>query len=647
MAFPDHLIRRKPRICVLTYKALTGLVVAAEQTFRDRAEILVDEYGLDDAVFRGRQLEQQGQVDVLLSAGYNAAVLRSQVALPVASIEVTGFGLLQAIQQASALTPLVGLVVYRGSIDQLNAVRDLLRVDLTLESYETLAEVRDCMMRLRDQGISVVVGSSLVVGLAEQMGLRGVLFYSARCIEQALERAIELGENTIRQQARYEQLNTVVSHLHEAILAVDEQHRITALNPPMQRILGVDSQSTLGRRLPDVAPELSLAGMLASQGDEEPNEQVLQLRGGTYLMSRSSIRERGLLTGALVTLRETAAILRADSAIRAQRRSRSAGARYRFDSIGGESPALSFARGLAQRYARTQSTVLITGETGTGKELFAQAIHNASARCHGPFVALNCAAFPESLLESELFGYEEGAFTGSRKGGKAGLFEAGHTGTLFLDEIGDMPLSLQTRLLRVLQEREVMRLGGHQPVSVDVRVIAATHQSLGQRVASGAFRADLYYRLHILHIALPPLRERGADIPILAEQLLAPKLRELGLGLTARRVLQPLLPALLRYHWPGNIRELANLMERLAVYLTESGASRNIEGFVLEVPELRSQEESASKAEPLEISAGAAFRDTELSVAEAMQRAKGNRQLAAQLLSISRTTLWRRLRELD
>ncbi|NBT11768.1 MAG: propionate catabolism operon regulatory protein PrpR [Betaproteobacteria bacterium] len=605
----------------------------------------MDEYGLDDAVFRGRQLEQQGQVDVLLSAGYNAAVLRSQVALPVASIDVTGFDLLQAIRQASALTERVGLVVYRGWIDQLNAVRDLLRIDLRQESYETLSEVRDCMMRLRDQGVTVVVGSSLVVGLAEQMDMRGVLFYSARSIDQALERAVELGENTIRQKARYEQLNTVLSHLHEAILAVDEQHRITAVNPLMQDILGVDVRTAIGQRLPDIAPELSLAGVLASQGDEAPNEQVLQLRGGTYLMNRSSLRERGLLTGALLTLRETAAIQRADSAIRAQRRSRSAGARYRFDTIGGESPAVAFARGLAQRFARTQSTVLITGETGTGKELFAQAIHNASARCHGPFVALNCAAFPESLLESELFGYEEGAFTGSRKGGKPGLFEAGHLGTLFLDEIGDMPLSLQTRLLRVLQEREVVRLGSHQPISVDVRVIAATHQSLSQRVSSGAFRADLYYRLHILHISLPPLRERGEDVPILAEQLLTTKLRELGLSLSARRVLQPLLPTLMQYHWPGNIRELANLMERFAVYLTEVGSNRSIDGFLLEVPELRSHADIQLSTAPQEARAGVAVREVDLSVADAMRRAKGNRQLAAQLLGISRTTLWRRLRD--
>ena len=175
---------------------------------------------------------------------------------------------------------------------------------------------------------------------------------------------------------------------------------------------------------------------------------------------------------------------------------------------------------LAERYAATASTVLITGESGTGKELLAQGMHNVSSRQRGPFVAINCAAFPESLLESELFGYQEGAFSGSRKGGKPGLIEAAHRGTLFLDEIGDMPVSLQTRLLRVLQEREVLRLGATEPISIDIRIIAATHQDLSQAIEAGGFRSDLYYRLNILRLQTVPLRERSEDIADIARAIL-------------------------------------------------------------------------------------------------------------------------------
>lgn len=657
MVFPHQ---RKPRICVLTYKALTGLVLNSEVRYRDRADIVIDEYVLDDVMFHGRKLQQQGDIDVVVSAGYNAAVLRSQIDLPVASIEVTGFDLLQALKTASYIESRVGLVVYRGSISELEPVRDLLKVELEQLTYETLPEARECMLQLKSRGILVVVGSSLIVGLAEQLGMRGVLFYNASSIDRALEKAVDIGENGIRLSARFENLNAVMAHLHEAILAVDMRHRITAINQPMREIIGCGEEDLVGQRLPDVTTELSLAGVLDGQVDE--TEVVVQLHRGMYLMSRTAIRERGLDAGALLTLRGTAAIQRADSTIRSQRRSRSVSTRYSFDLITGSSAALSYARAVAERCARTASTVLITGETGTGKELFAQAIHNASARRLGPFVALNCASFPESLLESELFGYEEGSFTGSRKGGKPGLFEAAHTGTVFLDEIGDMPISMQTRLLRVLQEREVVRLGSNAPISIDVRVIAATHRSVEDRIAAGEFRSDLYYRLNILNVALPPLRERAEDLPLLAGQLLETKLRDLGSALRSDRALAPLLPTLGAYAWPGNIRELENMMERFAVFLftVKEVASIDYALFLREAPELARRTDKAPfeprsasvvatpNSEPADEPSAVdpVIGHDDASIRAALVRARGNRQAAASLLGLSRTTLWRRLREM-
>ena len=636
--------QRKPRICVLTYKALTRLLRHAESRVRDRAEIIVDEYTLEDAVLRGRQMQQRGDIDVLVSAGSIAVMLRSQLDLPVVSIEVTGFDLLLALQRARQLSSRVGMVIFRETMPLLDSVKDLLKVELFQFSYETLAEARGHFQTLMAQGIEVVVGSSLIVDLAEQNGLHGILIYSNDSVERALEEAVQLGENAIRQDSKYENLNAAFAHLHEAILAVDMQHRITAINPLMRRILGLDASSPIGLRLPDLASELSLASVLAGQDDDL--DMVIQLGRSSLLMNRTAIHERGGITGALLTLRDTSAIHRADTTIRSQRRPKSVAARYSFDLITGNSPALAYARGVAGRCARTASTVLITGETGTGKELFAQAIHNASERQRGPFVALNCASFPESLLESELFGHEEGAFTGSRKGGKPGLFEAAHTGTVFLDEIGDMPISLQTRLLRVLQEREVVRLGSNAPIAIDVRVIAATHRSLENRIAEGLFRADLFYRLNILLVSLPPLRERPEDLHALASQLLEAKLLELGSTLSAEPLLLPLLPLLRQYRWPGNIRELENLMERFAVFLFGLPESGEVEYslFLREAPELAQgliPELTAAVAEE----APALLDDAR--ILAALQAAKGSRQGAAQALSISRTTLWRRLKEIE
>jgi propionate catabolism operon transcriptional regulator len=283
--------------------------------------------------------------------------------------------------------------------------------------------------------------------------------------------------------------------------------------------------------------------------------------------------------------------------------------------------------------------VLIQGETGSGKELVAQAIHREAPRSLGPnrpFVAVNCGAIAESLLESELFGHEEGAFTGARRGGHAGLFEAANNGTLFLDEIGEMPLALQTRLLRVLEEREVVRVGGTRPVPIDVRVISATHCDLEARVREGRFRADLFYRLAVLRLELPPLRARTHDVPALAEWTLKNAMAALGArphpNLHAE--LAACAPLLERYPWPGNVRELRNLMERLALFLAAEPLQALTPSFLVSIaPELA------------RIDAGALAPPAPETAAEVLARFGGQREAAARYLGVSRTTLWRRLRD--
>jgi len=309
------------------------------------------------------------------------------------------------------------------------------------------------------------------------------------------------------------------------------------------------------------------------------------------------------------------------------------------NDLRGDSPAMQQLRQTVVLYARSPSTVLIEGETGSGKELVAQAIHRESPRkdANRPFVAVNCGAIAESLLESELFGHEDGAFTGARRGGHAGLFEAANGGTLFLDEIGEMPLGLQTRLLRVLEEREVMRVGGTRPVPIDVRVISATHCDLEARVRDGRFRADLFYRLAVLRLALPPLRARVQDIAPLLEWSLKGALAALDArphpNLLAE--LKACTPLLTGYAWPGNVRELRNLTERLALFLAAEPLQALTPGFMLSVaPEL------ARGAVPADAAAG----PTRESAAAVLARFGGQRDLAADHLGISRTTLWRRLK---
>ena len=317
----------------------------------------------------------------------------------------------------------------------------------------------------------------------------------------------------------------------------------------------------------------------------------------------------------------------------AKRTRRAAGGRYSFADLLGDSEAMQQLRQDIERFAATDRTVLVCGETGTGKELVAQALHAGSGRRKGPFVAVNCGAIAESLLESELFGHEEGAFTGARKGGHTGLIESAQGGTLFLDEIGEMPLPLQTRLLRMLEEREVLKVGANRPNRVDVRVIAATNADLEQALIDGRFRRDLYYRLNVLRLELPPLGKRGADVLLLARHFLSQ-----ALGREAPPLDGKARSLLLTHAWPGNVRELRNLMDRLAVFCSPSTSVIDADLLLRCLPELLApRQETVTPARPRRRGG----RPTAAELEEALRDVRGDRAKLAERLGVSRTTLWR------
>lgn len=265
----------------------------------------------------------------------------------------------------------------------------------------------------------------------------------------------------------------------------------------------------------------------------------------------------------MITIKDLTKIRDIDEDYRKQQRQSLYTAKYKFQDILHTSAAMSSLVDKAQKIAKSNSSILLMGESGTGKELLAQSIHNASSRSNYPFVAINCAALNENLLESELFGYKEGAFTGARKGGKKGLFELAHLGSIFLDEIGDAPYSIQTKLLRVLQEREIMQVGGEKVIPIDVRVIAATNRDLSALVEEGKFRKDLYYRINILPLYVPPLRERLGDIQILFRFFLNKYAAKQNIPVPVLD--RETTAVLLNYHWPGNIRELEHLAEYITI----------------------------------------------------------------------------------
>jgi transcriptional regulator with PAS, ATPase and Fis domain len=320
--------------------------------------------------------------------------------------------------------------------------------------------------------------------------------------------------------------------------------------------------------------------------------------------------------------------------------------RYTFADIVGRSQAIMRCKEQAAQIAAGMSTVLIWGETGTGKELFAQSIHSASPRRGGPFVAVNCGALPASLVESHLFGYEEGAFTGARKGGQAGLFEQADGGTLLLDEVGEMDYELQAKLLRVLQEREVVRIGGKKPVPVDVRIIASTNKDLLRLVADRKFRDDLFYRLNVVDLKIPPLRERVEDIMYLARYFVR-RFNQM-FGSPVRRVGEEAARYLERYNWPGNVRELQNCVERtMNLCDREAIMPEHLPAVIREYSDKKYGPKPAARPEMRQDRNsldGAAREAEKRAIAEALRQAGRNRRRAAESLGVSTVTLWRKMK---
>ncbi|MCG0239487.1 MAG: sigma-54-dependent Fis family transcriptional regulator [Firmicutes bacterium] len=440
-------------------------------------------------------------------------------------------------------------------------------------------------------------------------------------------------------------------------LLVDAQGTIRYVSDQAARLLGVRQEALAGRSIHDlVAAQAADRWFPTAKG----GEILAPVQAGSrpvLCILRSHRVECPEVGGYLVTVE------------RAERK-RVTGilpigfsASYTLDSFVGRSPGILQLKEQARKVAATDLTVLILGETGTGKELLAHAIHAASPRCHGPFVAVNCAAIPESLLESELFGYEPGAFTGASPKGKRGKFQLASGGTLFLDEIGDMPLGMQAALLRVLQDRQVVRVGGSRPIPVDVRIIAATNKDLHQAVAEGTFRRDLLYRLDVLTLRIPPLRERPEDVPLLVEHFA----RRLGNGKPVR-FSPAVLAALQRYDWPGNVRELENTVAK-CLYATEgnwvdvSALPPHLQALASPAvppagcpPSLHAADRGASAGTPgspppaqpsgRPSTALRSMAEAErAAILSACEEARGNLSLAARLLGISRPTLYRKLRQ--
>ncbi len=363
-------------------------------------------------------------------------------------------------------------------------------------------------------------------------------------------------------------LEAVLLATQDAISVVDEKGIHILVNPAYTKITGIDFDDIIGRdALFDIEEGESLH-MKVLTGKKPVGNTILRIRpsGKTVVAQAAPIIVNGELKGSVAVLHDISGIKDlTDKLEEAEKKLRALTYKYKPEDIIGESEAIKHVKTLVEKAAKVPATVLLRGESGTGKELFASSIHAQSARSHSNFVRVNCAALSDSLLESELFGYEEGAFTGALKGGKKGLFEEADKGTIFLDEISEISLNTQAKLLRVLQEKEIMRVGSNKIIPVDVRVIAATNADLAKEVQEGRFREDLFYRISVFPIHIPPLRERMEDIPLLVRSFISKFNDEYGRNIIDISI--DALNVLMEHNWPGNVRELENIIGRAMIYM--------------------------------------------------------------------------------
>lgn len=348
------------------------------------------------------------------------------------------------------------------------------------------------------------------------------------------------------------QMHILAESLDEGLIGVNETGDIFVCNKKACQIARISEELTMGKKGEEVFPYIPFYQVLREE--KAVPEKIIRLFGTDISLAVVPVVRKENCIGAFAMLQKFNEQESRQNALRRQMMQKGHYARYTLDDVIGISTAITETKNILRKMAATDSPVLLMGETGTGKELMAHALHQASRRADGPFIAINVAAMPENLLESELFGYEEGAFTGAKKGGRPGLFEFAHQGTLFLDEVEGMSLSMQVKLLRVLQEGEIMRVGGGSIIRVDVRIVAATNESLEEKIQDGSFRKDLYYRLNALTVEIPPLRKRGDDIFLLLDYFM----RKMGGDFTLSEGVKTFLR---RHPWPGNIRELQNAVE--------------------------------------------------------------------------------------
>lgn len=577
---------------------------------------------------------------IIISRGGTAALIKKELNTVVVEVEFSGYDIINVLKRAISISPEVGVVGFADLICSFEKLRDVFPIHLKTSMVKNEREVEKGVYDLVSKGSEVIIGGTAVVNATAKYGIKSVLLETGEeSIISALKKAREILQAQLKEKEKTEILKSIIDFTYDGIIGVDRDGKITVFNPVAEKLVDKKSENIIGRLINEIIPNTGLLRII-KKGKAELG-QFQEINGKTIATNRVPIIVNEEVRGAVATFQEIEKLQRIERQIRKKIYSKGHLAKHTFNDIIGTSETLVLTKNKAKRYASVDSNILVIGETGTGKEIFAQSIHNSSSRSTEPFVAVNCAALPESILESELFGYVEGAFTGAKKEGKLGLFELAHNGTIFLDEISEMSLKIQARFLRVIQEKEVNRIGDDKVIPVDIRIIAASNKDLLKLVEQSSFREDLYYRLCVLLLKLPPLRDRKEDIDDLAGYFISYYSKKFDK--IVRDISKDGMELLNIYNWPGNIRQLSNLLERVVVLSDGNTIEENMIIEVFHDWGYRKEDSLLRVDLPDYGDLGKLEKDA---IRKVLQETKGNKTKAAQKLGISTTTLWRKLKSI-
>lgn len=596
----------------------------------------------EEAVAEAKKLIPLG-LHLIISHGITYRYLKKELSIPLFELPFGGLDVMTTVKQALDLG---GRIIHMGTRPFYHYIcRSLQTLGIDQKRiffYELNMEqtIDQQVLTMLDYNFDVFIGGYPVVYTARKAGKIGLEFnVSTEIIQTTIKNAHMIVKMMKKQEESQAMDRAILQTSSDGLIVTDPQNQILFINPAAQDILRRPDTELTGKDLSQTLQECHIIDYRNTAGISPDPENIPVLMKKTPIILKQESR------GNVISIKKVSEIHDLEYKVRNDLLIKGYVAKHTFQDILGSSPAILQAKEKAATYARYDSTLLVYGETGTGKELFAQSIHNASMRKNQPFIAVNCAALPENLIESELFGYVKGSFTGANSKGKQGLFEQADGGTIFLDEISEIPISIQSKLLRVLQEGDIIRIGGDKVIHVDIRIICSSNKDLLKMIEEGKFKNDLYYRLSTLEINIPPLRQRPEDIAALTQALLYKYSKRHNKSVYS---LSPeVLSVLSQMDFPGNVRQLGNIVERMVILCEHNTVDlETLKKCDLPLPVISSIQSQpdlvphTQTGEKLQTAEDALILDT-------LEKCGGNKAAAARILGIHPTTLWRKLKKME